>query len=55
MVQFIISMIFALFAGVGVLTILGYFTTKAEQKEFDEWLDMIEKELKEREEKKNGR
>ena len=55
MAQFIISIILALFAGVGVLTILGYFTTKAEQKEFDEWLDMIEKELKEREENKNGR
>ena len=55
MEQFIISIILALFAGVGVVAILAYFTNKKEQQEFKKWLDKVDKELKEREVKKNGR
>lgn len=53
MAQFIISIIIALFAGVGVVAILAYFTNKKEQQEFKKWLDKVDKELKEREVKKN--
>ena len=49
MAQFIISIILALFAGVGVVAILAYFTNRKEQKEFRKWLDSVEKELKKRE------
>ena len=55
MAQFIISIIIALFAGVGIVAILAYFTNKKEQQEFKKWLDKVEKELKKREVKKNGR
>ena len=55
MAQFIISIILALFAGVGIVAILAYFTNKKEQQEFKKWLDKVEKELKKREVKKNGR
>ena len=55
MAQFIISIILALFAGVGVVAILAYYTNKKEQQEFKKWLDKVDKELKEREVKKNGR
>ena len=55
MAQFIISIILALFAGIGIVAILSYFTNRKEQKEFRKWLDNVEKELKEREVKKNGR
>ena len=55
MAQFIISIIIALFAGVGVVAILAYFTNRKEQIEFRKWLDNVEKELKEREVNKNGR
>ena len=55
MAQFSISMILALFAGVGIVAILAYFTNREEQKEFREWLDKVDKELREREVKKNGR
>ena len=51
MAQFIISIILALFAGVGVVAILAYFTNKKEQK----WLNKVDKELREREVNKNGR
>ena len=54
MVQFIISIILALFAGVGVVAILAYFTNRKEQIEFRKWLDKVDKELREREVKKNG-
>ena len=54
MAQFIISMIFALFAGVGVVAILAYYTNKKEQQEFKKWLNKVDKELREREVKKNG-
>ena len=54
MAQFIISIIIALFAGVGVVAILAYFTNRKEQKEFRKWLDKVDKELREREVKKNG-
>ena len=55
MAQFIISIIIALFAGVGVVAILAYFTNKKEQQEFKKWLDKVDKELREREVKNNGR
>ena len=55
MTQFIISIILALFAGVGIVAILAYFTNKKEQQEFKKWLDKVDKELREREVKKNGR
>ena len=55
MVEFIISIIIALFAGVGIVAILAYFTNRKEQKEFRKWLDKVDKELREREVKKNGR
>ena len=55
MAQFIISIILALFAGVGVVAILAYFTNRKEQIEFRKWLDKVDKELREREAKKNGR
>ena len=55
MAQFIISIILALFAGVGIVAILAYFTNKKEQQEFKKWLDNVEKELREREVNKNGR
>lgn len=55
MAQFIISIILALFAGVGVIAILAYYTNKKEQQEFKKWLDKVDKELREREVKKNGR
>ena len=55
MAQFIISIILALFAGVGIVAILAYFTNRKEQIEFRKWLDNVEKELKEREVNKNGR
>ena len=54
MAQFIISIIIALFAGVGVVAILAYFTNRKEQIEFRKCLDNVEKDLKEREVKKNG-
>lgn len=54
MAQFIISIILALFAGVGIVAILAYFTNKKEQQEFKKWLDKVDKELREREVKKNG-
>lgn len=54
MAQFIISIILALFAGVGVVAILAYFANRKEQIEFRKWLDKVDKELKEREVKKNG-
>lgn len=54
MAQFIISIILALFAGVGVVAILAYFTNRKEQTEFRKWLDKVDKELREREVKKNG-
>ena len=54
MVQFIISIIIALFAGVGVVAILTYFTNRKEQIEFRKWLDKVDKELREREVRKNG-
>lgn len=54
MVQFIISIILALFAGVGVVAILAYFTNRKDQIEFRKWLDKVDKELREREVKKNG-
>ena len=53
MAQFIISIIIALFAGVGIVTILAYFTNKKEQQEFKKWLDKVDIELREREVKKN--
>ena len=53
MAQFIISIILALFAGVGVVAILAYFTNKKEQQEFRKWLENVDKELKKREVKKN--
>ena len=52
MVQFIISIIIALFAGVGVVAILAYYTNKKEQQEFKKWLNKVDKELREREVKK---
>ena len=52
MVEFIISIILALFAGVGIVAILAYFTNKKEQQEFKKWLDKVDKELKEREVKR---
>ena len=55
MAQFIISIILALFAGVGVVAILAYFTNRKEQIECRKWLDKVDKELREREENKNGR
>ena len=55
MAQFIISIIIALFAGVGIVAILVYFTNRKEQIEFRKWLDKVDKELREREENKNGR
>ena len=55
MAQFIISIILALFAGVGVVATLAYFTNRKEQIEFRKWLDKVDKELREREVKKNGR
>ena len=54
MVEFIISIILALFAGVGVVAILAYYTNKKEQQEFKKWLNKVDKELREREVKKNG-
>ena len=53
MAQFIISIIIALFAGVGVVAILAYFTNRKEQKEFRKWLDKVDKELRKREVNKN--
>ena len=55
MAQFIISIIIALFSGVGVVAILAYYTNKKEQQEFKKWLNKVDKELREREVKKNGR
>lgn len=55
MVQFIISIILALFAGLGIVAILAYYTNKKEQQEFKKWLNKVDKELKEREVKNNGR
>lgn len=55
MAQFIISIILALFAGVGIVAILAHFTNKKEQQEFKKWLNKVDKELREREVKKNGR
>ena len=52
MAQFIISIILALFAGVGIVTILAYFTNKKEQQEFKKWLDKVDKELRKREVKR---
>ena len=52
MAQFIISIILALFAGVGVVAILAYYTNKKEQQEFKKWLNKVDKELKEREVKR---
>ena len=52
MVEFIISIILALFAGVGIVTILAYFTNKKEQQEFKKWLNKVDKELREREVKR---
>ena len=52
MVEFIISIILALFAGVGVVAILAYFTNKKEQQEFKKWLNKVDKELREREVKR---
>ena len=43
MAQFIISIILALFAGVGVVTMLAYFTNRKEQIEFKKWLDKVVK------------
>ena len=54
MAQFIISIILALFAGVGVVAILAYYTNKKEQQELKKWLNKVDKELREREVKKNG-
>ena len=54
MAQFIISIIIALFAVRGIVAILAYFTNKKEQQEFKKWLDKVDKELREREVKKNG-
>ena len=55
MAQFIISIILALFAGVGVVAILAYFTNKKEQQQSKKWLNKVDKELREREVNKNGR
>ena len=55
MAQFIISIILALFAGVGVVAILAYFTNKKEQQEYKKWLDKLDKELRERDVKINGK
>lgn len=55
MAQFIISIILALFAGLGIVAILAYYTNKKEQQEFKKWLNKVDKELKEREVKNNGR
>ena len=55
MAQFIISIILALFAGVGIVAILAYFTNKKEQQKFKKWLNKVDKELREREVNKNGR
>lgn len=55
MAQFIISIILALFAGVGVVALLSYFTNRKEHIEFRKWLDKVDKELREREVNKNGR
>ena len=52
MAQFIISIIIALFAGVGIVAILAYFTNKKEQQEFKKWLDKVDKELRKREVKR---
>ena len=52
MVEFIISIIIALFAGVGIVAILAYFTNKKEQQEFKKWLNKVDKELREREVKR---
>ena len=52
MAQFIISIIIALFAGVGIVAILAYYTNKKEQQEFKKWLDKVDKELREREVKR---
>ena len=52
MAQFIISLILALFAGVGVVAILAYYTNKKEQQEFKKWLNKVDKELREREVKR---
>ena len=52
MAQFIISIIIALFAGVGVVAILAYYTNRKEQQEFKKWLNKVDKELREREVKR---
>ena len=52
MAQFIISIILALFAGVGIVAILAYFTNKKEQQKFKKWLNKVDKELREREVKR---
>ena len=54
MFTFLISIVISVLSAIGVVTVLGHFINKKEMREFSKWLDNIEKELKEREVKKNG-
>lgn len=49
MVEIIFSVILAVLTAIGVVTLLSHFINKKEMREFSEWLDNVEKELKKRE------
>ena len=54
MFTFILSIVIAVLSAIGIIALISYYTNKKEQQEFKKWLDKVDKELREREVKKNG-